>query len=135
MTKEICKIKYSRVKAREIYQKHHNIKLSSGVAIHHKDNDPFNNDIDNLELMLRGEHVSYHSEISEIWGKRKKIMYTAMKEKLIKLGIQNIKELMEISGRKYRICQAIWHGQRPMSLAMAKKIKKKYDIPLDYLLN
>ena len=57
-----------------------------------------------------------------------------MKEKLIKLGIKDIHELVEISGRKYRICQAVWHGQKPMSLKMAKKIKERFNIPLDYLL-
>ena len=57
-----------------------------------------------------------------------------MKDKLIKLGIKDINELMKITGRKYRICQAVWNGHRPMSLMMARKIKKQYNIPLDYLL-
>jgi len=58
-----------------------------------------------------------------------------MEEKLEKLGIKNIKDLMQITGKKYRICQAIWYGERPMSLMMARKIKKKFNVPLDYLLN
>jgi len=58
-----------------------------------------------------------------------------MKEKLEKLGIKNIPQLMKITGKQYRICQAVWHGERPMSLMMAREIKKKYNIPLDYLLN
>jgi len=58
-----------------------------------------------------------------------------MKEKLEKLGIKNIPQLMKITGKKYRICQAIWHNERAMSLMMARKIKKKYNVPLDYLLN
>lgn len=58
-----------------------------------------------------------------------------MKQKLEKLGIENIRQLMKITGKEYRICQAIWYDERPMSLAMARKIKKKFNVPLDYLLN
>ncbi len=57
-----------------------------------------------------------------------------MKEKLEKLGIKNILELANITGRRRRICQAVWYGERPMSLGMARIIKKKFNVPLDYLL-
>ena len=58
-----------------------------------------------------------------------------MEEKLKKIGIQNIQELMKITGKQKRICQAVWYGERSMSYQMAKVIKKRFGIPLDYLLD
>lgn len=34
----------------------------NGVVMHHKDGDKLNNDIENLELMKNGEHVSIHAQ-------------------------------------------------------------------------
>lgn len=51
----------SRAKARRIMSKHLGRKLNGRVEyVHHKDHNPFNNDISNLELMSAGEHSSYH---------------------------------------------------------------------------
>lgn len=34
--------------------------IPDGYVVHHKDEDGFNNDINNLELMTRKEHARYH---------------------------------------------------------------------------
>ena len=39
----------------------HNGEILKGYVIHHKDGNPFNNDITNLELMLAGKHNSKHT--------------------------------------------------------------------------
>lgn len=47
---------------REVW-KHHNGEIPDGHLIHHKDGDPTNNDIDNLELVTPSEHVDRHPEM------------------------------------------------------------------------
>lgn len=57
-----------------------------------------------------------------------------MKDKLSKIGIKGIDDLMVITGKKRRICQDVWHGHRGISKAMAMKIKAKTGASLDFLL-
>lgn len=38
-----------------------NGKIPEGHIVHHKDENTLNNNIDNLELMTRTEHISYHA--------------------------------------------------------------------------
>ena len=40
-------------------------------VVHHKDGDKQNNEIDNLELMSRSKHTSYHAKLNFIHRKRK----------------------------------------------------------------
>ena len=59
-----------------------------------------------------------------------------MKKKLTKIGIKSPQELKEMVGVKsVKICQLVWDGKRAMSLKMAKKIKVKTGVSLDYLLS
>jgi len=58
-----------------------------------------------------------------------------MKDKLHKIGIKDIKELMVVTGRKRRICQDVWYGHKGISKSMAMKIKKKTGASLDFLLS
>lgn len=44
---------------RYVYAKYHG-PIPEGYHVHHKDEDKSNNDIDNLELMLAGDHLTYH---------------------------------------------------------------------------
>lgn len=57
-----------------------------------------------------------------------------MKDKLKKIGIQNIEDLMKITVKQRRICQDVWYGHRKMSKKMALEIKKKTGASLDFLL-
>lgn len=57
-----------------------------------------------------------------------------MKDKLQKIGIQNIKDLMKITCKQRRICQDVWYGHRIISKKMALKIKEKTGASLDFLL-
>lgn len=45
----------------EIWKSYHG-KIPKGYQIHHKDNNPDNNDISNLEIKEKKEHRSYHSK-------------------------------------------------------------------------
>lgn len=42
-----------------------NITLPDDVDVHHKDENPLNNDLGNLEIVKRGEHRSMHAKIYE----------------------------------------------------------------------
>jgi hypothetical protein len=58
-----------------------------------------------------------------------------MKNKLSKIGICSPQELKKIvDGKSIKICQLVWDGRRPLSLKMARKIKKKTGASLDFLL-
>jgi len=48
---------------REIWR-HHNGEIPEGHVVHHKDGDPTNNDIENLECLTPREHAERHPE----WG-------------------------------------------------------------------
>ena len=44
----------------------YNGEIPAGCEIHHKDHNPANNDIDNLELMTAQNHRKYHAKIRGI---------------------------------------------------------------------
>ena len=57
--KQSISVGYSRYLARQkIKQVMPN--LSSDIIVHHKDNNPFNNDLDNLDLIPWGQHSRHH---------------------------------------------------------------------------
>lgn len=58
-----------------------------------------------------------------------------MKDKLQKIGIMSIQDLMKITGKKRRMCQDVWYGHRSISKSMALKIKQKTGASLDFLLS
>jgi len=43
-----------------IWERYHKRKVPKGFNIHHKDFNPLNNNIDNLELMTASEHLKLH---------------------------------------------------------------------------
>lgn len=45
-----------------VWEKYYNKNVPDGYVIHHKDENKFNNDIKNLELMKHGEHSRMHFE-------------------------------------------------------------------------
>lgn len=44
---------------------YHNGEIPSGYHIHHKDEDRYNNDISNLELVYKSDHLSHHMSKEE----------------------------------------------------------------------
>ena len=46
---------------RWLYEQHYNITIPDGYIVHHIDEDIHNNDISNLQMMTRSEHVQLHS--------------------------------------------------------------------------
>lgn len=50
-----------RLLHRVIWEKHHNKTIPRGYVIHHKDFNPLNNDINNLECMTNADHTRLHS--------------------------------------------------------------------------
>ena len=47
------------LKAVHVWQQHHG-KIAKGIVIHHKDRNPLNDNIDNLQAMTRREHIREH---------------------------------------------------------------------------
>lgn len=48
-----------RYRSRLLYEAHHG-PITSATIIHHKDHDPMNDDIRNLQAMTRAEHARHH---------------------------------------------------------------------------
>ena len=46
-----------------IMEEHLGRYLIEGEVVHHKDGNPLNNELSNLQLMLLGEHVSHHNSL------------------------------------------------------------------------
>jgi len=51
---------YSRQKARQKIKARLNAELPRWIVVHHIDENPLNNDINNLKLMGNPKHISYH---------------------------------------------------------------------------
>lgn len=45
---------------RKIWEEFYGQKIPDGYVIHHRDENPLNNDISNLQLMTHEEHLSHH---------------------------------------------------------------------------
>lgn len=45
--------------------RHHNGPIPKGLDVHHKDNDPDNNDISNLQLISKSDHAKLHDAFRE----------------------------------------------------------------------
>lgn len=43
--------------------------VPEGYVVHHIDHNPKNNNIDNLQLMTRGEHIIHHKSLNIDWVK------------------------------------------------------------------
>lgn len=57
----------TRYQARKIWCKHNGLaRTPKGWHVHHKDLDPTNNEIDNLVLMLHGDHMKLHRKLEKI---------------------------------------------------------------------
>ena len=63
MTTQQSKRNYSRLKARRVLKDKYPLLLTSRTnVVHHKDENPFNNDITNLEIMSISDHFSLHNK-------------------------------------------------------------------------
>lgn len=69
---------------RYLMEKHLGRKLSFNEIVHHRDGDISNNDISNLELMTRAEHLNRHQEIKEASIKAKQ-KYHYPHDKIVEL--------------------------------------------------
>ena len=52
-------------------EKHLGRYLTVDEIVHHKDENTLNNNINNLELMLRSEHTSFHVKGEKHWNYKK----------------------------------------------------------------
>jgi len=60
-------IKYSREKAHKL-MKTLNPEITQKDIIHHKDENPLNNSVDNLEVMTNSKHLKFHNNVCKRWG-------------------------------------------------------------------
>lgn len=56
ITKEKTTVSYPKY----VYETHYNITINTGYDVHHKDENPLNNEISNLELMEKSRHNRMH---------------------------------------------------------------------------
>jgi uncharacterized protein YeaO (DUF488 family) len=56
----------ARRDARKIWEKTHNCCLLPGIHIHHKDGNPFNNSLSNLQAVTSEEHWKIHYERGDV---------------------------------------------------------------------
>lgn len=63
--------------ARLIMERHLNRSLLSSELVHHKDGNPLNNELDNLEIVNRSEHKNRHPEIGKFTQFQKKFYIPA----------------------------------------------------------
>ena len=75
-------------------------KLLSSELVHHKDDNKFNNDIDNLEIVTRSKHKQLHPEIGE--QTRFKVKYSIAKKTFIDLYVKKLLSLRKI-GKLFKI--------------------------------
>lgn len=54
-------------RARFLLEEHLGRKLKRTEIVHHKDDNPLNDCIDNLEILTRSEHIKHHNPISYRW--------------------------------------------------------------------
>lgn len=50
----------SRRKARKTWKGLYCPNMPKDIFVHHKDENPFNNDLPNLTVMINGDHTRYH---------------------------------------------------------------------------
>lgn len=70
LPKESVNKRSSHHRARRVYENYHNVALGWNDCIHHKDENPFNNNIDNLELMTLSSHAKYHNHERKLHDKK-----------------------------------------------------------------
>lgn len=81
---------YSRREARNQFQKRFNGKLRPDIVVHHKDQDPFNNDSSNLELMFRSQHSKMHADVQRneylkmVYGNKTEDLFEKLEKELRK---------------------------------------------------
>lgn len=68
LKRHLARLNGKRVrKAVKVFCEYHNLPyIPKGYVIHHKDENSLNDKIENLELMERGRHVSFHSQLIKI---------------------------------------------------------------------
>ena len=64
----------SRQKARAFMFKLYPFAVRDKTVVHHKDENPFNNNFNNLEILPIGQHIKYHQK-----GKRKGMRQTTLR--------------------------------------------------------
>ena len=62
MTKDTCKANYSRQKARNIMKIEFPHLINKNTVVHHIDHNPLNNNRDNLVILFKDDHISYHNK-------------------------------------------------------------------------
>ena len=82
---------------RYVMEKHLGRKLDSSEIVHHINGDGLNNDICNLEIMSRSEHMKHHYRDSSVVGRLYENKYNYNKELITKLYIDEYRSVPAIS--------------------------------------
>ena len=103
---------------------HYNGPIPEGYQVHHKDFNPDNNDIDNLELLTKEEHLKYHANLQDKAWARENLLKNAVPAAAAWHGSEE--------GLKWHSA----HGKKTMEIRLEKKTTKKcqfcgadYEVP------
>lgn len=103
---------------------YYNGPIPKGYQVHHKDFNPDNNDISNLELMSKADHLKYHANLQDkIWAR----------ENLLKNAVP---AAAAWHGSEEGLAWHRAHGKKTMEANLEKKVTKvcqfcgkEYEIP------
>ena len=102
----------------------YNGPIPKGYQVHHKDFNPDNNEIENLELLPKSEHLSYHSNLQDKTWARENLLKNAVPAAAAWHASEE--------GHKWHS----EHGKRTMEARMEKKVAKtcqfcgkEYEVP------
>lgn len=82
---------------RYVMEQHLGRKLNSNEIVHHIDGNGLNNDISNLEVMSRSEHMKHHYADGSVVGDIYKEKYNYDKELIMRLYIEEYRSVPSIS--------------------------------------
>lgn len=103
---------------------YYNGPIPDGYQVHHKDFNPDNNEIENLELLPKSEHLSYHSNLQDKTWARENLLKNAVPAAAAWHASEE--------GHKWHS----EHGKKTMEARMEKKVikncqfcGKEYEVP------
>lgn len=113
LTKDNCSVKITISYPKYIYEKHFNTKIPDGYEIHHKDENPLNNNIDNLECVEKKNHARFHGlkQGKEFPEKTKATCVFCKKDFYMSFNQARNRKAAELSGKSGPFCSKSCVGQ------------------------
>lgn len=114
---------------RLIYEHYHDVKIPKGMQIHHKNNNPLDNHVNNLEMLSQSKHMRHHAN-NMSKEHREKISKSKMGEKNAMYGKPHSKEHRKKQSRAHT-STGFFHVHKSKD----KSYKKGYKWSYEYMLS